>query len=136
MMKFPVTRAKRRIAHLLRPLFPRSATFLEFPASPMPRYGWGQPQYPHFYKACEEKRTCIESLLTSFLQFTDQILRIPRRSESDPVNPIWDQEMFPTLDAIALYCTLCLHRPALYVEIGAGHSTRFARRAIRDNALP
>jgi hypothetical protein len=44
--------------------------------------------------------------------------------------------MFPALDAIALYCMLALHRPALYLEIGAGHSTRFARRAITDNALP
>jgi hypothetical protein len=38
-------------------------------------------------------------------------------------------------DAIALYCMLSIHRPAQYFEIGAGHSTRFARRAITDGAL-
>jgi hypothetical protein len=44
--------------------------------------------------------------------------------------------MFPPLDAIALYSMVSLSCPATYLEIGSGHSTRFARQAIKDNALP
>jgi hypothetical protein len=72
----------------------------------------------------------------SFLQFKEKLLLIPRGPASDATSPAWENAMFPALDAIALYCMLSLGRPALYVEIGAGHSTRFARRAINDNALP
>jgi hypothetical protein len=118
------------IVHLFRQAFPRLAAFLEFPSSPVPRYGWGRPEYPQFLKACEEKRSSIEHLLTSFFPFQDQLVRIPRRSSNDGIDPAWENDMFPTLDAIALYCMLSLYRPARYLEIGAGHSTKFARRAI------
>jgi len=74
-------------------------------------------------------------MLESFLQFKERILSIRRRSENDSVSPVWDNPMFPGLDAISLYCMLSVHRPAQYFEIGAGHSTRFARRAITDGAL-
>ena len=127
--------AKRTVVRLLRQSFPRMAALLEFPAASTPRYGWGRPEYPQFRKLCEERRSSIEHLLTSFLPFKAQLLRIPRRSDSDGVDPAWENDMFPTLDALALYCMLSLYRPAQYLEIGAGHSTKFARRAIIDNAL-
>jgi len=88
-----------------------------------------------FLLACEEKRTQIEGLLRSFLQFEEKLLLISPGPRTDSVSPVWKNEMFPVLDGVALYCMLSLNRPARYVEIGAGHSTRFARRAIIDNAL-
>ncbi|HYR87659.1 MAG TPA: class I SAM-dependent methyltransferase [Terriglobia bacterium] len=106
---------------------------MEFPAS-RPRYGWERPLYEPFRRACEEKRLAFEERLTRFLEFTQKLLLIPKRSE-DPINPGWENEMFPALDAIALYGMLCLERPRRYFEIGAGHSTRFARRAINDHGL-
>src|SRR5438105_5758911 len=135
MMKSLIPRAKRRLSHLLRRSFPRAAAILEFPDSRTPRYGWGRPQYSRFYRSCEEKRLGFASLLSSFLQFSDKLLGIPRCSNNDVVTPAWDNEMFLALDAVALYCMLSLKRPAQYVEIGAGNSTRFARRAISDNTL-
>ena len=131
----PIANAKHRVAHLLQKTFPRVAAFREFPASPTPRYGWGRPPNAPFYNACEEQRARIQAMLESFLQFKERILSIRRRSENDSVSPVWDNPMFPGLDAISLYCMLSVHRPAQYFEIGAGHSTRFARRAITDGAL-
>ncbi|HEV8391435.1 MAG TPA: class I SAM-dependent methyltransferase [Dongiaceae bacterium] len=49
--------------------------------------------------------------------------------------PRWGQDWFCGLDAAMLYAQIRLHRPARVVEIGSGHSTRFAARAIADGGL-
>ena len=45
------------------------------------------------------------------------------------------QPFLPPYDAVALYGLLRRTRPQRYLEVGSGHSTRFARRAIRDEGL-
>lgn len=42
----------------------------------------------------------------------------------------------PGGDAAAIYGLIALHRPATYLEVGSGWSTRFARRAVSDHDLP
>jgi len=49
--------------------------------------------------------------------------------------PFWDNGWLPPLDGVALYGFLASRNPARYVEIGSGHSTRFARKAINDQLL-
>ena len=53
----------------------------------------------------------------------------------DDVEPYWRNGYFSILDGIALYCELAARNPRYYVEIGSGHSTKFASRAIRDHNL-
>jgi hypothetical protein len=47
-----------------------------------------------------------------------------------PSAPYWGNQWFSTLDAASLMGPLLSRRSAQYVEIGSGHSTRFARYAI------
>lgn len=49
--------------------------------------------------------------------------------------PRLDQDWFPRLDAAALYAAISKRRPRRIVEIGSGHSTRIAARAIADAGL-
>lgn len=49
--------------------------------------------------------------------------------------PYWQNSYFSSLDAICLYGLIALRKPSRYFEVGSGHSTRFARRAIRDCGL-
>ncbi len=49
--------------------------------------------------------------------------------------PRWDQDWFPPLDAAVLYALIRRHRPARIFEVGCGHSTRFAARAVADEGL-
>lgn len=49
--------------------------------------------------------------------------------------PRWGQDWFCGLDAAMLYGQIRARRPARVVEIGSGHSTRFAARAIADGGL-
>jgi len=52
-----------------------------------------------------------------------------------PPAPRWDQDWFARLDAAAAYAIVRMTRPRRIVEVGAGHSTRFLARAVRDGAL-
>ncbi len=50
-------------------------------------------------------------------------------------HPRWRQEWFAPLDAAILYTIMRRHRPSQLLEIGSGHSTRFAAQAIMDGGL-
>lgn len=56
-------------------------------------------------------------------------------ADAAPPSPRWRQDWFAPLDAMVLYAMIRHHRPSLLVEIGSGHSTRFAARAIADGKL-
>jgi len=50
----------------------------------------------------------------------------------EPPAPRFDQDWFPGLDAALLYGLVRSRRPRLIIEVGSGHSTRFAAAAMRD----
>ena len=41
----------------------------------------------------------------------------------------------PALDGVALYGFVATHKPNIYMEVGSGNSTKFARKAIVDHDL-
>ncbi|MDY0872323.1 class I SAM-dependent methyltransferase [Dongia rigui] len=49
--------------------------------------------------------------------------------------PRWGQDWFAPMDAAILYALIRDRRPACFLEVGSGHSTRFAARAIGDGKL-
>lgn len=49
--------------------------------------------------------------------------------------PRWNQDWFCGLDAAMLYTLIRARAPQRVIEIGSGHSTRFACRAIADGGL-
>jgi predicted O-methyltransferase YrrM len=85
----------------------------------------------------------IEALFAAsrarFAQFLETIdayaAALARIGDNRPPEPRWDQVWFPRLDACAAYVMVRTAKPARIVEIGAGHSTRFLARAIRDEGL-
>lgn len=50
--------------------------------------------------------------------------------------PFWNNIWLPPLDAITLAGLVALHRPATYVEVGSGNSTKFVRWIIEALQLP
>lgn len=50
----------------------------------------------------------------------------------EPPIPRFDQDWFTGLDAALLYVILATRKPKLVVEIGSGHSTRFAAAALNE----
>ena len=101
---------------------------------PTPRYGYGQPPHAELGAIVEAGRARYEERLRSLLPFVDELAEIP--FEGDGTGPNWTNGYFQGLDAVSLYGFLVQRRPELYLEIGAGNSTRFARRAIDRHGLP
>jgi hypothetical protein len=66
-----------------------------------------------------------EQTLTTIAKATDHL-----RAAGLP----WMNPFFPPLDSASLYGVIWSRKPRLYVEIGSGYSTIFARRAISDSA--
>jgi len=76
--------------------------------------------------ACEP---AFRSMLAITARYADALARI---GDEAPPAPRWTQDWFPRLDAATAYAMVRHRRPRRIVEIGAGHSTRFFCRAVRD----
>ena len=74
-------------------------------------------------------------LIVGQLQIIAQFAPALRAIGGPPPEPRFDQDWFPRLDAAALYALVRERQPSRIIEIGSGHSTRFASRAIRDGGL-
>lgn len=68
-------------------------------------------------------------------QFIDNFKAIPFTTSKNASEPFWSNSFFPPLDAISLYGLIAQKKPAVYMEVGSGNSTKFARRAISDHGL-
>ena len=80
---------------------------------------------PLFYAALPQCR----DFLAAANDFRDSLLSI---GPVTPPEPRWNQDWSTRLDALAAYVTVRQVRPTRIVEIGAGHSTWFLARAVRD----
>ncbi len=100
-----------------------------------PRYGYGQPPHTALYDIINKNRDTYAALLREFLTYDTRFRNISMYKPDEKGEPFWFNEWFESLDAIALYCFICMYKPATYLEIGSGNSTKFARRAIADSKL-
>ncbi|MEZ5830808.1 MAG: class I SAM-dependent methyltransferase [Dongiaceae bacterium] len=75
----------------------------------------------------------MQSSLDALEALAEDLQRI--QHDAPAPEPRWGQDWFCGLDAAMLYAQIRRHRPARIVEIGSGHSTRFAARAIADGEL-
>lgn len=72
-----------------------------------------------------------KSIIPMIVKHSEDFARIPVFADpKDHSQPYWYNGMLPGLDAAALYTFLADMKPAYYIEIGSGHSTRFAAKAI------
>jgi len=76
----------------------------------------------------------IEATLAGIATEAQGLARIPRLADGT-LRPFWQNDWFPPFDGAALYGLIARHRPRLYLEVGSGISTRFARQAIADLGL-
>jgi hypothetical protein len=74
--------------------------------------------------------------LRSFTAYLEDLGRIPARGAAGGTDPYFDNDFLYGIDCVTLYCFLAKLRPRRYVEVGSGHSTRFARRCVQDRGLP
>ncbi len=91
-----------------------------------------RPVYAALEAVLDREVAAFEALLAEIDGHAGELAAI---GGAVPPAPRWDQDWFPPLDAAALYALIRRRRPARVVEIGSGHSTRFAARAVADGGL-
>ncbi|WP_134390914.1 class I SAM-dependent methyltransferase [Methylacidiphilum sp. Yel] len=94
--------------------------------SPSPRWGYDKPVHPILYSIIKRSEDHYRSLLTDWVQFADDLLSFPLRDNGSELDPCWENSSFPPLDAIALFGIIATTKPALFLEIGSGFTTRWA----------
>ena len=125
-----LARARARLERLA----PGSVVVTEYPVAAHARYGWdGRPPHAAIDEQFAADRAAYHATLARFERHLPALRAIPR--QPGPTSPGWDNDYFTGLDAVALYGFLADRDPARYVEVGSGHSTRFARRAVDDLGL-
>jgi hypothetical protein len=112
---------------------PVSYLALRYPVRFLPRYALGRP-HKQFKAMLDARREVFASELRDIASMADS-LRLISVHEQTAGEPCWENAWLPRLDAAALYVRLVRNNPKLYLEVGSGYSTSFARRAIRDHQL-
>jgi hypothetical protein len=74
-------------------------------------------------------------LLQDFGRFRPNFEAIALRNAAESLEPCWINDWIPGLDSASIYGLLALNNPSVYLEVGSGYSTKFARQAIRDHGL-
>lgn len=122
---------------LYRFLHPRFQTlFLEYRTALKPRYVPGQSPHPELMELISQGKPAYQQLLEKALLYQEAILAIKHsKAEKDLLQPVWDNKYLPGMDIIMLYTLLATIRPTRYFEIGSGHSTKVAAKAIREQQL-
>lgn len=97
------------------------------------RAGSPPPVDPYPEAPFTAARPQIRESLEQAARYSDQWPGMDGRDP--PPAPRFDQDWFPGLDAALLYGLVRARKPKRIIEIGSGHSTRFAARAIADEGL-
>ncbi len=113
----------------------RKIIALDYRFDPRPRWGYDKPPHDRLTAIFERGRPAYRQWLAHMLEHREQFFHLDQSPPTEN-EPSFQNGWFLGLDAVALYTILAVARPKLYVEVGSGNSTLFARRAIRDNGLP
>jgi len=111
--------------------------FLDYRVDLKPRYGHGAPPHKQLYEIVNKQREDFKLMLNEVLNYSDYLLKIKdATAEKDNTKPTWNNGYLPGLDIVMLYTLITHLRPAKYVEIGSGNSTKVAYKAKNEHEIP
>jgi hypothetical protein len=96
-----------------------------------PRYGYGRPPHAGLDKLLAASTERYRTELQSFSPYFDDLASFPLRGEDSP-EPSWLHPWLIGCDTASMYSYIRNRRPARYVEVGSGQSTKVVARARRD----
>ncbi len=92
--------------------------------------------HPQLFEIVNANRSDYSSRLNSFLNYRDELQQIRKSdAEKDENQPAWNNNFLPGLDIVSLYGMIREGKPAKYIEVGSGNSTKVVRKAIHDGSL-
>lgn len=124
----------KQLYRFLNPKFQN--LFLEYKVDFKPRYGHGKPAHPELLEIIDKNRDEYKALLNKALTLKENFWTIQDASkETDPAHPAWNNGYLPGLDIVGIYTLLTEFKPAKYIEIGSGNSTKVAYKARKEQNL-
>jgi tetratricopeptide (TPR) repeat protein len=111
-------------------------TIGDYPYHAEIRWGAGRPAHPELTRLIEAGRERYAAFLDQAADLQPDFADVPPGGTYDTDQPFWLNAWFSPLDAIALTAMLRAGRPAQFLEVGSGVSTKYARRAIARYGLP
>ena len=130
-----VAAAGEHSARQLWPAFPHAIRLDHPPTAELrPRYGSGRPPHAQLQRLLRHGEERYRAHLQAFSAYHDDLARIALTGESS-LEPCWLHPWLIGLDTVSLYAFTRLRRPARYVEIGSGQSTKVVARARADGEL-
>jgi hypothetical protein len=99
------------------------------------RYGAGQPPHRDLDRIIGAGRQRYVAFIDEIAQLQADFAALGVAGDEAARVPYWLNTFFRPLDGMALCTMLCTRRPKLFVEVGSGMSTKFARRQIDMHAL-
>ena len=99
-----------------------------------PRYGHGRPSNPKLEELVRSQAAGYGRILETIDGYAEDLARI-EVSAADPREPSWVNGMISGLDGATFYALMRDRRPARYLEIGSGNSTKFVARGCREGNL-
>jgi len=83
----------------------------------------------------DERVDAYRGHLAGINALSDSLEKIPVQGSHEGLEPYWANHWFEGQDAASLYYFLVKNNPSVYMEVGSGNSTKFARKAINDHGL-
>jgi Methyltransferase domain len=100
-----------------------------------PRWGYSRPRIEALNSWFTEHTASYVTFLSEMVVSVDGLRGIPMHfSEEALPLPAWWGVPYCPFDALALYTMILKHRPRLYLEIGSGATTCFAKLAAQHTA--
>lgn len=122
-----------KVAHKVSP---ENVAILDYPINWKQRWDEENPHH-QLFDIINRNREVYKSSLQAFSALSKYFTVIPARQTGNCVSnePYWINGWMPALDGVALYSFIVIHKPRIYMEVGSGNSTKFARKAIIDHKL-
>jgi hypothetical protein len=106
----------------------------EYPMRLRARWGWGADPLGPMAAWLAAREPDYEQSVADAADLADWATDVARTG-AGPGQPQWENDYWGTVDALMQCAALKRRDPGLYLEVGSGWSTLFARRAITDFGL-
>jgi hypothetical protein len=128
-------RLRRRLITALRdPEEDFALRILVYHRPEAPRWGWGRPRHSGLVERLQPLHDRFLAELELIPRYGAELAAIDR-AQRDDTEPCWFNDLFTGICGASLYAYMRDRKPRHYLEVGSGHSTRFAARAKRDGGL-
>jgi len=109
--------------------------FLDYHVDMKPRWGHGHPAHPELLSIIDSQRDSYKEILTYALDLKENIWTIQdSKLETDSKKPGWNNNFLPGLDMVSIYTMIAKYKPAKYIEIGSGNSTKVAYKSKQEQS--